>query len=118
MARTAPNRRAAARAGMVRRFRCVACLAAIRRSGDAVRSCLVRRAAATRCRHAPATRRDPAWSHSLPRRCAACRDRARGTMTLLVGLVAQLLHVALIGAAAPTLIGLHGWLQARLAGRV
>ena len=39
-------------------------------------------------------------------------------MTLLVGLVAQLLHVALIGAAAPTLIGLHGWLQARLAGRV
>jgi formate hydrogenlyase subunit 4 len=38
-------------------------------------------------------------------------------MTLLTGLVAQLLHIALIAAAAPTLIGIHRWMQARLAGR-
>jgi formate hydrogenlyase subunit 4 len=39
-------------------------------------------------------------------------------LTLLIGLVAQLLHVALIGAAAPTLIGVHRWISARLAGHV
>ena len=38
-------------------------------------------------------------------------------MTLLTGLVAQLLHIALMAAAAPTLIGLHRWMEARLAGR-
>ena len=38
-------------------------------------------------------------------------------MTLLTGLVAQLLHIALMAATAPTLIGLHRWMQARLAGR-
>lgn len=38
-------------------------------------------------------------------------------MTLLTGLVAQLLHIVLIAAAAPTLIGVHRWMQARLAGR-
>jgi formate hydrogenlyase subunit 4 len=36
---------------------------------------------------------------------------------LLAGLVAQVLHVALIGAAAPSLAGLHRWVLARLAGR-
>ena len=41
-----------------------------------------------------------------------------GAMTLLAGLVAQLLHIALMAAAAPTLIGLHRWMRARLAGRV
>ena len=40
-----------------------------------------------------------------------------GALTLLTGLVAQLLHIALMAAAAPTLIGLHRWMQARLAGR-
>jgi len=39
-------------------------------------------------------------------------------MTLLVGLAAQLLHIALMGAAAPMLIGVYAWMQARLAGRV
>lgn len=39
-------------------------------------------------------------------------------MTLLTGFVAQILHIVLIGAAAPTLIGVHRWMQARLAGRV
>ena len=39
-------------------------------------------------------------------------------MTFLAGLVAQLLHIALMASAAPTLIGLHRWMQARLAGRV
>ena len=38
-------------------------------------------------------------------------------MNLLSGLIAQLLHIVLMAAAAPTLIGLTGWLQARLAGR-
>jgi formate hydrogenlyase subunit 4 len=38
-------------------------------------------------------------------------------MTLLTGLVTQLLHIALMAATAPTLIGLHGWMRARLAGR-
>ncbi len=38
-------------------------------------------------------------------------------MTLLAGLVAQLLHIALIGIAAPTLIGIRRWMQARLVGR-
>jgi formate hydrogenlyase subunit 4 len=34
------------------------------------------------------------------------------------GLVAQVLHIALIGVAAPSLIGIYRWMQARLAGRV
>ena len=38
-------------------------------------------------------------------------------MTLLSGIIAQLLHIALMAAAAPTLVGLAEWLQARLAGR-
>jgi formate hydrogenlyase subunit 4 len=38
-------------------------------------------------------------------------------MTLLSGIVAQLLHSALMLAAAPTLTGIHRWMQARLAGR-
>jgi len=39
-------------------------------------------------------------------------------MNLLLGFVVQLLHIALIAAAAPTLVGLQRWLQARLSGRV
>jgi formate hydrogenlyase subunit 4 len=39
-------------------------------------------------------------------------------MTLLGALVAQLLHIALIAAAAPTLGGVRRWLEARIAGRV
>ena len=39
-------------------------------------------------------------------------------MALLSGLVTQLLHIALMGVAAPTLIGIERWMQARLAGRV
>ena len=39
-------------------------------------------------------------------------------MTVLAGVVAQLLHIALVLAAAPTLTGIHRWMQARLAGRV
>ncbi len=38
-------------------------------------------------------------------------------MTLLSGIVAQLLHSALMLVAAPTLTGIHRWMQARLAGR-
>lgn len=38
-------------------------------------------------------------------------------MTFLSGLIAQILHVALIGAAAPTIVGMQGWMLARLAGR-
>jgi formate hydrogenlyase subunit 4 len=37
-------------------------------------------------------------------------------MTLLTGFVAQLLHIALMLAAAPTLVGIRRWLEARLAG--
>jgi formate hydrogenlyase subunit 4 len=39
-------------------------------------------------------------------------------MTVLVGFVAQLLHIALTAAAAPTLVGVLRWLTARLDGRV
>ena len=39
-------------------------------------------------------------------------------MTLLIGLVAQVLHIALVGIAAPTLVGVQRWMQARLTGRV
>jgi formate hydrogenlyase subunit 4 len=39
-------------------------------------------------------------------------------MTVLAGFVAQLLHIALMAAAAPMLVGVLGWMQARLAGRV
>jgi formate hydrogenlyase subunit 4 len=39
-------------------------------------------------------------------------------MTLLAGLITQLLHIALMAAAAPTLVGVLRWMQARLAGRV
>jgi formate hydrogenlyase subunit 4 len=38
-------------------------------------------------------------------------------MTLLAGFIVQLLHVALMSAAAPTLIGVQSWMRARLAGR-
>jgi formate hydrogenlyase subunit 4 len=38
-------------------------------------------------------------------------------MTVLAGLLAQVLHIALIVAAAPSLAGLHRWMLARLAGR-
>jgi formate hydrogenlyase subunit 4 len=38
-------------------------------------------------------------------------------MNLLTSLIAQLLHIALMAAVAPTLVGLADWLQARLAGR-
>jgi formate hydrogenlyase subunit 4 len=38
-------------------------------------------------------------------------------VTLLAGLAAQVLHIALMAAAAPTLIGIVRWMQARLAGR-
>jgi formate hydrogenlyase subunit 4 len=39
-------------------------------------------------------------------------------ITLLTSLVAQVLHIVLMGAAAPTLIGVHRWIRARLVGRV
>ncbi len=39
-------------------------------------------------------------------------------MALLSGLVTQVLHIALLGVAAPSLIGIERWMQARLAGRV
>ncbi len=39
-------------------------------------------------------------------------------MTLLTGLLTQMLHIALMGVAAPTLIGVRRWMEARLAGRV
>jgi formate hydrogenlyase subunit 4 len=39
-------------------------------------------------------------------------------MTLLLGFAAQLLHTALVIVAAPSLVGLLRWLQARLSGRV
>ena len=39
-------------------------------------------------------------------------------MNLLLGFIAQLLHIALIAAAAPSLVGLLRWLQARLSGHV
>jgi formate hydrogenlyase subunit 4 len=42
---------------------------------------------------------------------------AVGVMNLLSGLIAQLLHIALMAATAPTLVGLAEWLHARLAGR-
>ena len=38
-------------------------------------------------------------------------------MNLVVGFIAQILHIALMAAAAPTLIGLIRWIQARLVGR-
>ncbi len=38
-------------------------------------------------------------------------------MTVLVGFLAECLHIALIAAAAPTLAGVTAWLQARLTGR-
>lgn len=38
-------------------------------------------------------------------------------MNLLLGLIAQLLHIALMAAAAPTLLGAIDWMKARLAGR-
>jgi formate hydrogenlyase subunit 4 len=38
-------------------------------------------------------------------------------MTLLTGFAAQLLHIALVLAAAPTLIGVIQWIEARQAGR-
>jgi formate hydrogenlyase subunit 4 len=39
-------------------------------------------------------------------------------VTILVALVAQFLHVALLLAVAPTLTGLIAWIEARLTGRV
>ncbi len=39
-------------------------------------------------------------------------------MGLVSGLVAQVLHIALMGVAAPSLAGIYRWMQARLAGRV
>jgi formate hydrogenlyase subunit 4 len=39
-------------------------------------------------------------------------------MVLLSGLVAQVLHIALVGITAPSLIGVQRWMQARLVGRV
>ena len=44
----APHRRTATRAGMVRRFRRTAVMAAVRRSGDAVRACFLHRGATAR----------------------------------------------------------------------
>jgi formate hydrogenlyase subunit 4 len=38
-------------------------------------------------------------------------------VTLLAGLAAQVLHIVLMAAAAPTLTGICRWMQARLAGR-
>jgi formate hydrogenlyase subunit 4 len=38
-------------------------------------------------------------------------------MTLLAGFIAQLLHAVLVAAAAPTLVGVCRWIEARLAGR-
>jgi formate hydrogenlyase subunit 4 len=37
-------------------------------------------------------------------------------MTLLAGFIAQLLHIALIAIAAPMVVGILGWMRARLAG--
>jgi formate hydrogenlyase subunit 4 len=39
-------------------------------------------------------------------------------MSLLSGLIVQLLHIALIAVAAPTLIGALHWMQARLSGHL
>jgi formate hydrogenlyase subunit 4 len=38
-------------------------------------------------------------------------------MTLVAGLLAQILHIGLVAAAAPSLLGIVAWLQGRLAGR-
>jgi formate hydrogenlyase subunit 4 len=38
-------------------------------------------------------------------------------MNLVLGFAAQLLHIALVLAAAPTLVGVLRWMEARLAGR-
>ena len=38
-------------------------------------------------------------------------------MNLVIGFIAQILHIALMIAAAPTLIGVIPWMQARLVGR-
>ena len=38
-------------------------------------------------------------------------------MTIVLSLVAQVLHIALMIAAAPTLAGAMAWLDARLSGR-
>jgi formate hydrogenlyase subunit 4 len=48
---------------------------------------------------------------------AATRHRhAGGDVNLLCGLIAQVLHVALIAAAAPTVVGVLSWMRARLSG--
>jgi formate hydrogenlyase subunit 4 len=39
-------------------------------------------------------------------------------MTLLLGVVAQVLHIALVGVTAPTLVGVQRWMLARLTGCV
>jgi formate hydrogenlyase subunit 4 len=38
-------------------------------------------------------------------------------VTAVLGFLAQLLHIALVAVAAPTLLGLRAWFEARLAGR-
>ncbi len=38
-------------------------------------------------------------------------------MNLLAGIIAQILHLVLIAAAAPTIVGVMSWLQAQLTGR-
>jgi formate hydrogenlyase subunit 4 len=46
------------------------------------------------------------------------RSRSKGdTVSVLSAAVAQLVHIALMVAAAPTVAGLHAWLRATLAGR-
>ena len=37
-------------------------------------------------------------------------------MNLVIGFIAQILHIALMIVAAPTLIGVIRWMQARLVG--
>ena len=103
---------------MDRRIRCTAVMAAIRRSGDAIRASLLHRTRAKGAGPAAFDCPGPAPYQSMSRRAAACRDSVDGAMTLVTGLVAQLLHIALMLAAAPTLTGIHRWIQARLIGRV
>ena len=46
------------------------------------------------------------------------RRLAGGVVNLAVAFVEQVAHVALMAAAAPTLIGIIRWMEARLAGQV
>src|SRR5690242_3677656 len=77
------------------------------------------------CRTAPGSDCPAALDRrSAPATCllagqgASCHRGSAGDMNLLLGFIAQLLHIALIAAAALSLVGLLRWLQARLSGHV